>query len=209
MNNDATIRGLAERVTVAVRAEPRKAGALALLLIVLGVLWVKVFLLAQSTPSTVEAAAEHAPKTELKDLVPRPQASQAARSLIEWTKQPVPPSSKNLFMVDFEHFRRDAAKVLSTPITGTDGFWDQLEKSLAIRADLEKARSLLLEDVRNRATRLKLHSTVMNSGHPKALVNGTLLGEGDMIEGFKVIRIEAHRIVVEREGVRLEVLYRF
>jgi hypothetical protein len=209
VNDDATIRGLAEKVTGAVRAEPRKAGALALLLIVLGVLWAKVFVLAHSAPSAAEATTQDVPRTEVKDLVPRAQASAASRSLIEWTKQPVPPGSKNLFSIDFEQFRRDAAKVPSTPLTGTDGFWDQMEKSLAIRADQEKARGLLLEDVRNRATRLKLHSTVMNSGHPKALVNGTLLSEGDMIEGFKVIRIEAHRIMVEREGVRLEVFYRF
>ena len=209
MSEDTTIRGIAEKVTVAVRGEPRKAGALAMLLIVLGVLWVKVLLLAHNTPSEANATTGEAPRTEVKDLVARPKASHAARSLIEWTRQPIPPSSKNLFMVDFEHFRRDAAKVPSTPIISGDGFWDHLEKSLAIRADQEKARGLLLEDVRNRATRLKLHSTVMNSGHPKALVNGTLLGEGDMIDGFKVIRIEAHRIVVEREGVRLEVLHRF
>ena len=59
------------------------------------------------------------------------------------------------------------------------------------------------------AAKLDLQSTVMRNGSPKALVNGVLVGEGDTIEGFRVIKIEPKRIVVEREGVKLEVLFKF
>jgi hypothetical protein len=40
---------------------------------------------------------------------------------------------------------------------------------------------------------------------PKALIDGELVGEGDMVGSFRVLRIEPRRIIVERDGVRLEI----
>jgi len=40
---------------------------------------------------------------------------------------------------------------------------------------------------------------------PKALVNGQLVGVGDVVASFRVCKIEARRIVVEREGIKLEI----
>ena len=51
---------------------------------------------------------------------------------------------------------------------------------------------------------MQLLSTVMGA-KPKAMINGELVGEGDVIAAFRVIRIEARRVIVEREGIRLEI----
>ncbi len=48
---------------------------------------------------------------------------------------------------------------------------------------------------------------------PKAVINGDLVGEGDLVASgtgrartqFRVLKIEPRRIIVEREGIRLEI----
>jgi hypothetical protein len=37
------------------------------------------------------------------------------------------------------------------------------------------------------------------------MVNGKLIGEGSVVAEFRVLKIEARRIVVEREGIQLEI----
>jgi hypothetical protein len=41
--------------------------------------------------------------------------------------------------------------------------------------------------------------------NPRAVINGELVGEGDVVAEFRVLKIEARRIVIEREGIRLEI----
>jgi hypothetical protein len=41
---------------------------------------------------------------------------------------------------------------------------------------------------------------------PKALIDGELVGEGDVVAGFRVLKIGARGIVIEREGIVLEIL---
>ena len=89
-----------------------------------------------------------------------------------------------------------------------DGFWDQLAKSLAAKADQEKARGILRDNVRAKASRLDLQSTGMFNGVPKAMVNGVIVQEGDTIEGFRIMQIETKRIVVELEGIQVEVIFK-
>jgi hypothetical protein len=40
---------------------------------------------------------------------------------------------------------------------------------------------------------------------PKAMVNGELVGEDSVVANFRIVQIEARRIIVEREGIRLEI----
>jgi hypothetical protein len=68
--------------------------------------------------------------------------------------------------------------------------------------------------IRAAARRLLLQSTVMGS-QPKAMVNGQLVAEGDLVKPvtgeedvaawFRVLRIEPQRIIVERDGIKLTV----
>ena len=38
------------------------------------------------------------------------------------------------------------------------------------------------------------------------MINGKLIAEGDVVASFRVLKIEPRRIIVEREGIRLEIL---
>jgi hypothetical protein len=40
------------------------------------------------------------------------------------------------------------------------------------------------------------------------MVNGTIVQEGDTIEGFRIVQIEAKRIVVELEGIQVQVIFK-
>lgn len=66
---------------------------------------------------------------------------------------------------------------------------------------------------RRQARQIRLQSTMETGAGPMALVDGRLVREGDVVAtgtgsdraGYRVLRIEARRILLEREGVRLEV----
>ena len=199
-----------DRLAAQVRAEPRKATALAVLGVVMCITIWRLFL-SSPTPSSAAARtvqggpgpAAASPSAAAR----RPHSAEAAQQLREWARKPLVLSERNLFAVNLDYFRRDDAS-LPTVSDAHDGFWETLEKSLAARADQEKARSILADNVRREASKLELQSTVVVNGAPKALVNGTLLEEGETIEGFRLIRIEARKIVVERAGIRLEVSFK-
>jgi len=54
---------------------------------------------------------------------------------------------------------------------------------------------------------MQIASTFMGGGdgRPKALIDGVLVGEGEVVAGFRVLKIEPRRVIFEREGIRLEV----
>jgi hypothetical protein len=109
--------------------------------------------------------------------------------------------------VNYDFFPQDGSK--TAPVLRAaqgDGFWDQLQKSMTARADQKKEKEVLVENLRLQAAQLKVQSTVMGAS-PKALVNGELVGEGEVVASFRVLKIEARRIVVEREGIKLEVRF--
>ena len=47
--------------------------------------------------------------------------------------------------------------------------------------------------------------STVDEGAFSITVNGERVGEGDVVASFRVSRIEARRIIVEREGIRLEI----
>jgi hypothetical protein len=79
-----------------------------------------------------------------------------------------------------------------------------LEKSLVLQADQRDKRENQIANYMAKAAQLKLQSTMMGT-QPKALVNGELIGVGDVIADFRVVKIEARRMIIEREGIRLEI----
>ena len=112
-----------------------------------------------------------------------------------------------MFAIKLDYFPVDGSRPMFSG-DDTDGFWDQLAKSLAAKADQEKARGILRDNVRAKASRLDLQSTGMFNGEPKAMVNGTIVQEGDTIDGFRIVQIEAKRIVVELEGIQVQVIFK-
>jgi hypothetical protein len=109
--------------------------------------------------------------------------------------------------VKLEYFAKEGSGEAPRTRENGQGFWDELAKSLAAKADQEKARRILIGNLQAQASKLNLQSTVMSNGSTKAMVNGTLVEEGDTVSGFKILKIEARRMVVEREGIRLEVYF--
>ena len=80
-----------------------------------------------------------------------------------------------------------------------------MEKSLMLQADQRDKRENLLANYKDQAAKLRLDSIIWGA-QPKAMIEGKLLAEGDVVASFRVLKIEQRRIIVEREGIRLEIL---
>jgi hypothetical protein len=91
--------------------------------------------------------------------------------------------------------RENPAEVAKSPF----GSVEEIEET---ESDLPVA-----ERVTREAGRLHLQSVVMGTS-PRAMVDGQLLAEGDVVANFRVLRIEARGITVEREGIKLEVTFK-
>jgi hypothetical protein len=63
------------------------------------------------------------------------------------------------------------------------------------------------------ARQIRLQSTLMGGPHPAALMNGQMVREGDVVATgsgasrttYRVLKIEARRVILEREGIRSEI----
>jgi len=189
-----------------VKAEPKKAAALLLLMAVLVAMWIKIFVFADPRPVAAGPLGGVSPRVD-PSHIPNPPRSGSNHSLLDWIKKDFPGTKRNLFAIKLDYFPVDGSRPMFSG-DDTDGFWDQLAKSLAAKADQEKTRGILRDNVRTQASRLDLQSTGMFGGTPKAMVNGTIVQEGDTIDDFKVIKIESKRIVVEKEEIQVEVIFK-
>jgi hypothetical protein len=189
------------------RAEPKKAVALAVLLTVLAVM-IGRFVLSGNRPSSAKATASRSTRSTAMsgkngEILPGPRVNSTVAALLKWGEAPVPPVSRNLFTVRSEYFPQDGSR--TTPSEpGNEGFWQKLEKSLAVQADLRFKHDTLVENFKTQASGLKLQSIVMGP-QPTAMVNGQMVAEGSVVAGFRVLKIEARRMIIEREGIRLEI----
>jgi hypothetical protein len=194
-----------------VRSEPKKAAALAVLLALMGMMWAKVLLWSGAGPAPASAATsasiDGSDTRNLAHSRVSVQLSGAADALRDWLDSPINVAERNLFHVKLEYFAREGSVEAPRTRENGQGFWDELAKSLAMKADQEKAKRILIGNLQAQASKLNLQSTVMSNGSTKAMVNGTLVEEGDTVSGFKILKIEARRMVVEREGIRLEVYF--
>ena len=208
-----------DRAAAMVRAEPKKATTLAMLVLLLAFCAYKTFGRGPGArPGAARASVaaggggggsynRQRPKTGVQSG--RAAASPTGRGqMLKFIAEPAPALARNVFLVKLDHFPRDGSRAPERTASGP-GFWDQLAKSFTSKADQEKARRFLLENVRERASKLELQTIVASNGATMAMVNGKLLGEGDEIEGFRVVRIEGTRVVVEREGVRVELMFKY
>src|SRR5439155_21459460 len=135
--------------------------------------------------------------------------AESGDDLHKWLDADIPlVVSRNLFSVNLDYYPVDGTRPTQPSRTGTrETFWVELAKSLSAQADQQEKRANLIQNLRQQAGQLQIASTFMGSGNgrPKALINGVLVGEGEVVAGFRVLRIEARRVVFEREGIRLEV----
>ncbi len=205
----SAVNALKNGVVRQVRAEPKKAVALAALGSTVALMWVRLLLFGTAMP-TPAAGATAGSGGELPVAAPGGATeTPALRALQEWNRGQITPLTKNVFALKLEYFPKDGSKPVARPENHEETFWNELAKSMAAKADQEKARRILVENLQSQAAKLDLQSTVMSNGTTKALINGTLVSEGDSVSGFRVVRIEAKRVIVEREGVKLEVGFNF
>jgi len=196
------------KLNAVMKRDPKKAFVLALLFAVLMAMWGKMMLSGgKGTPKAASAmpAARVAPSV---GMVPNNKAksADAATQLQDWINQPLPGAiSRNIFELKLDYFPMDGTR--TAPITRTSNdptFWDKLAKSIDEQADQQHKREILIQNLRQQAGQLQLTSTVMGP-RPKAMVNGAMVGEGEVVAQFRIVRIDARSVVVEREGIKLEI----
>ncbi len=186
------------------RREPAKAAVLAVLTVAMGGLWVRLLGSGVATPRS--AAGSLVAVANATDNLRGTESPSEAQLLNEWLNAPIAPAGRNLFAVQLDFYPQDGSRVDRTPRPPVgNGFWDELSKSMTAKADQQKERQILIENLQLQAQQLQLQSTMMGP-RPTALINGVLSKEGDVVASFRVLQIEARRIIVEREGIRLEIL---
>jgi hypothetical protein len=209
------IKTYADKLVTQARADPKKASILGVLTVVMIFSWYRMSSggggdssgIGPAHASAASISAIRAGGGVLPDNLRAPSSSASAtvQALLEWQRRPIAPLSRNLFVINYDFFPQDgSAPVAPAHVQQGDGFWDHIAKSMTARADQKREREVLVENLRGQALQLKLQSTVLGAS-PKALVNGQLVRVGDVVASFRVTKIEARRIVVEREGIKLEV----
>jgi hypothetical protein len=220
MNNPASNHAglkLPEWLPESMRDDPKKAGILGVLVLVLVVLTIRYFLIASGGPAAAQGATtprkSDKPKPAESAKAQQPTIATASGVTRAWLAGPITSVSRNLFEIRQEYYPSQASKVERTE-SKSDGFWDAIEKSRSREADLRKRREILVENLQREAAKLRLQSTVMGP-EPQAIIGGSLVKEGDVVASdgaagsagvqFRVLRIEARRVIVEREGIKLEI----
>jgi hypothetical protein len=179
------------------RQDPRKALLLTGLGAVMLVLWGRLLFGGGAVRPAGAAIAPDATKSNATDSpAPGGRGAGVAASLNAWLAAPISMPDRNVFAIKLDYFQQDGPR--------GDGISDRLAKSAGSEADQKKERQILIENLRTQAAGLQLQSTVMGA-EPRAMVNGTLVGEGDVVAGFRVEKIEPRCIIVEREGIRLQI----
>ena len=192
-----------------VKAEPMKAVVLGVLIIVMVALWGRM--MSKDGEGAVPASASASASIDAPPPVAIPQtasqiqtAKNGTDSFREWLSGRLPTVSRNLFAIQWDYFPQVATR---TNGANSENFWDQLAKSINSRADEETRRkAIMVGNLCQEATQhVRLESTMVSPENPKAMINGKLVKVGDVVEGFRLVRIEARRIFVEREGITLSV----
>jgi hypothetical protein len=200
------------RMINAVRKDPQKAGILTVLVAILVVLQFRLAMQNKAGPSKATAATTTSSANNILGAAPIKRV-EARDALQAWLEQPAEVVDRNLFAVNLDRFPQDGSKIAVTSARSSL-FWDELAKSMSQQADVRKERRVLYENLAQQASQLRLQSTMMGA-QPKAVINGELVKEGDVVVSggsgndrgvtFRVLKIEARRITIEREGIKLEI----
>jgi hypothetical protein len=208
---------LQQRITSAVKRDPKRSGVLAVLLVVLAVVAGRT--LTRTQPRPVLAAAQN-PKagtvSHAREARP-PVKKDTYLAMRHWLAAPAEKVNRNLFAARIEDYPQLSGRKSRNGANGAKGLSEE-EKSARQSADEAKERQSLTEAMHLEARQLVLTSTVIGTS-PKALINGQMVKEGDVVAsgagespngdpgaGFRVLRIEARRVIIEREGIKLEIL---
>jgi hypothetical protein len=206
--NPQALTSWSEKAMAAVRASPGKSTLLTGLVLIMAIAWIRVLVGGHTSPASARAASTAAAPAAMV-FTPEPAdshqpAQQGGPSLVQWARQPVRPLTRNPFAVPLEYYPTDASKN-DDPGSAGIGYWNLVSKSMSSRADQQEQRQILIDNIRIAAEALKLDSTIMGAT-PGAMVNGQMVREGGVVNGFRVLKIEARQLIVEREGVKLAIM---
>ncbi len=195
-----------DKLAAALGTSPGKLSTAGGLGVILIVLWARFLFLGHHPASASGAMTQTwaGSSPAIRGVSDSARSGDDAASLLRWARRPVQPLMRNPFAVPLDFYPRDGAKA-ADDASSPSGYWDLVRKSMSSRADQQEQRQILIDNVRIAAAALNLQSTVTGA-HPGAMVNGQMVREGDEIAGFRLVKIEARQIIVEREGVRLAVL---
>jgi hypothetical protein len=187
------------------KQDPKKA-VLGALVLVLVLLWIKMALGGHSPKSASAMTIPTPAPASILDSNNKPKAVDSIGLLQDWVNEPLPESvSRNMFEVKLDYFPMDGAHAgLSSGTVNDPTFWEKLAKSIDAQADQQHKRENLIQNLRQQAGQLNVTSTLMGP-HPKAMVNGEMVGEGEFVAQFRVTEIRARSVVVEREGIKLDI----
>lgn len=197
-----------QKLQRAIKAQPQKTAVLAILVVVMLGAWVKLAMRSGASPASASADSS-AGSSVLVSAAPAP-ASPTAVALAAWLEGSCPAVTRNLFALKLDYYPQDGSRVDNILREGQgNGFWDQLKKSLTVRVDQAEARKILENNLRLQATQLNLQ-TIVFGATPRALIDGELVGVGDVVgvAKFRVVKIEARQVTVEKEGIALLVTIR-
>jgi hypothetical protein len=190
-------------LTAALLQDPKKTGVLSMLLLMLVIMCVRM-MPSQTHPATASASMMTPSAAPVRIMIPSaaPKAGGASALLRAWLSAPIPQLARNDFRVKSEYYPGDPTKTVALP--AANGFWKGVEKLLSVQADQKEKRDAVIAALKTQAATLRPTSTVMGAS-PRAMVNGTIVREGDRVGAFQVLKIEPHGIVVESDGIRLAI----
>ena len=90
----------------------------------------------------------------------------------------------------------------STP--GQQGWFELVRKGIAEKQQEGSAEKARVRAITAQAESLKLRSTMLVKGSPRALIDGQVLREGDYVSGFRVKQIASSSCIVTKDGVDVE-----
>jgi hypothetical protein len=173
------------------------------------------------TPAAASAKGpiNAAPQQPTETIVSAGPTATTSATFHGWLQAPVAPMTRNLFYINLEQFPRANSAPAGLPgtLAGASERDALLRENPAETAKSPLGKSEESEEpesemsaadrVARQAGRLHLQSVLMGPT-PRAMVDGQLLGEGEVVANFRVLKIEPRGITVEREGIKLEVVFK-
>jgi hypothetical protein len=195
-----------EKAIETLRASPAKSATLSGLVLIMVVAWLRVLMGGRTGPALVQAAMmgnSSSSSAYAPDSAVQHRPADQTLSIQQWARQPAEALPRNPFAVPIDFYPADGSRT-DDAASANNSYWNQIAKSMSSRADQEQQRQILVDNIRIAAESLKLESTIMGAA-PGAMVNGEFVREGSMVAGFRVLKIEPQRLIIEREGVKLAV----
>ena len=201
MAHNNSIEMLKKRLMAEFARDKKKAVILIVLLLV-AVLFVGKLLLksapaeatAAANPATVVATgAPMAPGREAGSI--DAQVFNSKNPEVEAPKVAANAITRDIFMPNPSIFPEIIKKTTGPRGSKVDVVEDEKSKR---DAELKRKEAL----IREQGAALHLESTITGR-RPIAIINGTVLGPGGLINGFRIVEINSQACVVEKDGVRL------